>query len=72
MNKDKQIRVPPLWTPEMAYLIINFLETIIDAIRVTHGKNLAVNIPSTTSPPSPGPAIQTPSKTPILTADRIP
>jgi hypothetical protein len=50
MNSDKQIPVPPFWTSEDAYIVISFLNKIIDAIREAHGKRLAIQSPSTTAP----------------------
>ena len=45
MNTKKQIPLPPFWTAEDAYIVINFLNTIIDAIREIHGIKLAASSP---------------------------
>jgi len=45
MSTNKNIPLPPFWTADDAYLVINFLNSIIDAIREIHGIKLAASSP---------------------------
>jgi len=63
MSFNKQIPIPPFWTSGDAYLVINFLTQIIDAIREIHGNYLATNTRATMPPAQPGPPTPKSTKT---------
>lgn len=63
MTTNNHIPIPPSWRQCDAYLVINFLQNIIGAIRQTHGAYLAAQTPEVTAIMLSAPLPTTPRET---------